>query len=270
MLPGGALFEGTSVQGMVMSVGKELQVASLTLVIPVYRERVRLADTLRKVSDFMAHEAPLKVDAIFVNDGSPDDSAAFIAEWIETHQAHNMRLISYARNEGKGFAVKSGVLAATGDVILMSDTDLSTPLNDWHKLRQALANGADIACGSRAVRGSRIGKPPPLHRRVLSRVFNLLVRLAGVHHFKDTQCGFKLFRAGAANEIFNLLRTRRFAFDVEMIALARDLGYRVDEVPVRWDYSDHSTVKVFSSGSRMLFDIARLAAKRVFLGRAKR
>ena len=122
--------------------------------------------------------------------------------------------------------------------------------------------GAAIACGSRAVRGAHILTPPPLHRRVLSRVFNRLVRLAGVHGMRDTQCGFKLFRREAAREVFSRSRIDRFAFDVEIIALARDLGYRVVEVPVSWDYGGHSTVRIFSSGGRMLLDVLLLALRR--------
>ena len=241
----------------------------LTLVIPVYKEHKRLEQTLREMKAFMAEESAVEIDVVFVDDGSPDDSAVLINALIAENGAHNMRLIRYPVNQGKGYAVKTGIQAAEGDLILMSDADLSTPLQDWRPLKAAIDEGADIACGSRAVRGSRIGKPPPLHRRILSRVFNLLVWMAGVHDFRDTQCGFKLFRAEVAKELFERMRTRRFAFDVELIALARDLGYRVAEVPVRWDYSGHSTVKVFSSGGRMLWDIFWLAVRRVFLGKAK-
>ena len=241
----------------------------LTLVIPVYKEHKRLEATLRDVTAFMAEDASVKVDAVFVDDGSPDESATIINALIANRKDPDMRLIRYADNQGKGYAVKTGVLVAEGDLILMSDADLSTPLQDWRPLRAALDAGADIACGSRAVHGSRIGKPPPLHRQILSRIFNLLVWMAGVHDFRDTQCGFKLFRAEIAKELFGRLRTRRFAFDVELIALARDLGCRVAEVPVRWDYSGHSTVKVFSSGGRMLWDVSMLAVRRLFMGKAK-
>ena len=245
----------------------ESKLLSLTLVIPVYKESVRLLGALEEVAAFIAQEAPRRVDAIFVNDGSPDDSAGIIERWVAQNPGCGMRLISYTDNQGKGYAVKTGMLAARGELMLMSDTDLSTPLREWRKLLAAIEAGADIACGSRAVRGSLIGKQPPLHRRLLSRIFNWLVHLAGVRGIRDTQCGFKLFKAAPCREVFGRLRTRRFAFDVEMLALAQDLGYRVDEVAVRWDYSDHSTVKVFSSGSRMLYDVARLALRRMFLGR---
>ena len=241
----------------------------LTLVIPVYREHRRLQESIRQIADFIASEERVAVDALFVDDGSPDDSAAIINALITDRDDPQMRLLRYPVNQGKGHAVKTGVLAAEGDLILMSDADLSTPLGDWPKLKAALDAGADIACGSRAVQGAHIGKPPPLHRRLLSRLFSMLVHMAGVRGIRDTQCGFKLFRAEAAKAVFGRLRIKRFAFDVEMIVVARDMGYKVEEVPVNWDYRGHSTVRVFSSGSRMLLDVFLLAMRRLFFGRGK-
>jgi len=242
----------------------------LTLVIPIYKEHRRLAESLRKVVSFVEGAKDVVVDVIFVDDGSPDKCAEMIQNLLSTSGVPRLQLIRYPVNRGKGYAVKTGVLAARGDLILMSDADLSTPLEDWVRLKASIDAGADIACGSRAVCGAHIGKPPPPLRRVLSRLFNLFVRVAGGRGIRDTQCGFKLFRAGPAREVFGRLRTRRFAFDVEMIALARDLGYRVEEVPVNWDYRGHSTVKVFSSGGRMLLDVFLLAARRLILGKSRR
>ena len=244
----------------------------LTLVMPVYKEHKRLDKSVRQVTAFMAaeRENDIEVEVIFVDDGSPDDSAAIMNTIIADLEDPGIRLMRYERNQGKGFAVKTGIAEAAGDLILMSDTDLSTPLEDWRRLKDAIDAGADIACGSRAVHGAHIGKAPPLHRRVLSRVFNILVRLSGVHGIRDTQCGFKLFRHDPAKEIFSRLRIKRFAFDVEMIAMARDFGYKVVEVPVNWDYSGHSTVRIFSSGGRMLFDVFMLAVRRMVFGKNKR
>lgn len=240
---------------------------TLTVVIPVYCEHRRLLSSLRKVSAFIAGAREVTADAIFVDDGSPDSTPEVISAYLTERNDPQMRLIRYEVNRGKGFAVRTGVLASSGDLVLMSDADLSTPLEDWRALYRAIENGADVACGSRAVSGARIGQPPPLHRRMLSRVFNVLVSAAGVRGIRDTQCGFKLFRAEAAREIFRRLRTERFAFDVEMIAVARDLGYRVEEVPVNWDYSGHSTVRLFSSGGRMVWDVFLLAVRRTIFGK---
>lgn len=234
---------------------------SLTLVLPVYNEAVLLPKTFASVCAFI-DGCSLKTDVIFVNDGSPDDSGKILKSLIRWSKRTNIRLIQYKKNQGKGYAVKTGILAAKGDFILMSDTDLSTPLTEWVKLKNAIDQDAAMACGSRAVAGADMGKPPPLHRRMLSKVFNLLVHMAGVRGIRDTQCGFKLFTRPAAQKIFSSLRTNRFAFDVEAIARARDLGFQVVEIPVHWDYSGHSTVKVFSSGSRMLWDLLRLVFRR--------
>ena len=236
--------------------------SSLTIVIPVYKEAPRLPASLESIRTFAQRDTGMEVEVIFVDDGSPDDSVAIIAAYIAQHNLTNFRQISYQPNRGKGYAVKTGILAATGDLVLMSDTDLSTPLDDFAKLKSALDAGADIACGSRAVAGAHIGVKPPLRRRISSRVFNLLVRMAGVRGIRDTQCGFKLFRTPAAKHIFGMMRTERFAFDVEMIAKARKLGYKLVEVPVTWNYSDNSTVRLLSSGSRMVFDIGLIVLRR--------
>jgi len=245
-------------------VGDSIREEHLTLVIPVYKEQHRLAETLDKVTAFMDAAPRGQVDTVFVDDGSPEESEVAISGLIKARTDPRICLLRYPENQGKGFAVKTGVLAAEGDLILMSDADLSTPLEDWRRLYAAIRAGADIACGSRAVPGAHVGRPSPIHRRLLSRVFNRMVRLAGVQGFRDTQCGFKLFKADVAKRIFARLRVRRFAFDVEVIALARDMGYRVVEVPVNWDYSGSSTVRLFSSGCRMLFDLLQLAVRRVF------
>jgi len=216
----------------------------LTLVLPVYKEARRLQATLEKVSDFI-REFDGRAEAVFVVDGSPDNSDEIIRTYIDRNESLPLRMISYPHNQGKGFAVKTGVLESHGDVILMTDTDLSTPLRDYYKLRKGLEEGADIVCGSRAVAGAEIGETPPLLRRLLSRIFNILVRLSGVQGIRDTQCGFKLFKAEPAKLIFSRMSIRAFAFDVEMIARARASGFKVVEVPVHWDYSEHSTVRVF-------------------------
>ncbi|MDD2598063.1 MAG: glycosyltransferase family 2 protein [Kiritimatiellae bacterium] len=238
----------------------------LSIILPVYREARRLKDSLATVAAFVT-SVEGGAEAIFVNDGSPDQSAEMISQYMAEHPQLPMQLISLPHNQGKGAAVKKGVLAARGDLILMSDTDLSSPLEDYRLLLAGVEQGADIVCGSRAIAGADIGENPPLLRRFLSRLFNVLVRAAGVHGIQDTQCGFKLFKAKPAKMIFERMCIQGFAFDVEMIARAQASGFKVMEVPVRWDYSGHSTVRVFTHGSRMLLDVLLLAIKRVFKGK---
>lgn len=242
-----------------------ISMVELTIVLPVYREARRLNHSLESVAEFVnSYEGG--AEAIFVNDGSPDNSAAVIRQYMEDHPDYPIKLISYDLNQGKGFAVKKGVMASEGEFVLMSDTDLSTPLKDCRKLMKGIADGADIVCGSRAVLGAEIGDNPPLLRRMLSRVFNILVRTSGVHGIRDTQCGFKLFKTSVAQLLFAKMQIKGFAFDVELIARAKASGFKVTEVPVHWDYSGHSTVRVFTHGSRMLFDVFGLAVKRVCRG----
>lgn len=242
---------------------------SLTIVIPVYNETILLKKSFQSILTFL-NQVTFPTDVIFVNDGSPDQSKAMLEELIQTSGRPDLQLISYPKNKGKGYAVRTGVLAAKGNYILMSDTDLSTPLAEWEKLKTVMDSGVQFVCGSRAVSGADIGEKAPLHRRILSKIFNLLVHLAGVQGIQDTQCGFKLFEGEAARVVFPLMRTNRFAFDVEMIAIARAKGYRVEEVPVHWDYRGHSTVRVFSSGFRMLVDLLRLVGRRLTGGLIKK
>jgi len=234
----------------------------LSVVVPAYNEAARIDAALDRLAAFARSETEAVVRVVLVDDGSTDDTAARIASRIAAWPF--ARLVSLPRNRGKGAAVQAGVLAcAEAEWILMSDVDGSAPLEQWRVLRAALEAGADFACGSRAVPGARIGTPPPRLRRLLGRVFNRLVAVAGVRDIGDTQCGFKLFRGAEARRVFPLLRSLGFAFDVELIALARACGYRVVEVPVAWDYEGHSTVSLFSNGPAMLVDLARIALRRL-------
>ena len=237
--------------------------SSLTVVIPVYNESILLEQSFSSIRSFIHRERDVSVDVIFVDDGSPDNSYELLKDLVKRSDiANHCEILHYDKNRGKGYAVRKGILAAGGSYILMSDFDLSTPLEQWRKLKHALDMGADFAIGSRAVLGAQIGHKAPFHRRILSKVFNLLVHWAGVKGIRDTQCGFKLFRRGPAHRVFEALRTARFAFDVEMIAVARLYGFKVAEIAVRWDYSGHSTVRIFSSGFRMIWDLMRLVLRR--------
>ncbi len=222
----------------------------LALVVPAYNEARRLPDTLAAISDFRANEPHITLDVILVDDGSTDNTPQLAAA------DPTIRLLRLPRNIGKGAAVQHGILnAADSDLILMSDTDCSAPLLQWRLLKQAIDAGADIAIGSRRLPGSLLIAPPPLLRRVASRIFSQLIRLAGVRGIRDTQCGFKLFRTPVALQLFPQLQCPRFAFDVELLARAQRAGYTVAEVPIAWNYAGHSSVNLLSHGSRMLLDL---------------
>lgn len=232
-------------------------VVDLSVVIPAYNEAHRLPGTVREIVSFLSGRSGAW-EVIVVSDGSTDAPARALAGFLG--DGAPVRLIEQEPNLGKGAAVRRGVLAARGGRILFSDADLATPIEELGKLEARLAAGADVAIASRHLPGSRIETPQPFLRRMSGRVFRWLVRaLTGVGT-PDTQCGFKMFTAPAAREIFSRSREDRFAFDVEVLCIARDLGMRVEGVPVVWRDSGESRVRLARDARSMLRALGELAA----------
>lgn len=235
--------------------------AALSLVIPSYNEErrlPRLAAALRDsaTSDLAAAGLDL-VEAIVVDDGSLDTSSDVLRqEQMTTPRLEP--LIREGANEGKGAAVAAGTMVARGDLILVSDVDLAAPLREAGKLRAALDDGADIAIGSRALEPGRV-TGIPLRRRLMGRAFNRLVRVLSGLPYRDTQCGFKLFRAPVARSLLAEQVTPGFAFDVELLMRARRRGLRVAEVPIEYHHDPDSSIAAASVSGRMAWDVARLA-----------
>ena len=228
---------------------------ALSIVIPAYNEAARLPATLQHALDFL-RTWPAGGEVIVVDDGSTDGTASIVED--RKHGVPFARLIQNAHNRGKGYSVRRGVLEARGELILFSDADESTPIVEASRLAAALqTSAADVAVGSRYTTGAQIECPQPLSRRALGWLFRRVVRLFGVRRVSDTQCGFKMFRREAARKIFALQRIDGFAFDVEVLMLARRLGYRVVEVPIKWRESPGSTVRPIRDGLRMLADLCR-------------
>jgi len=212
---------------------------SLTLVVPAYNEEKRLPVSLARVAEWLGSRGPaLAVEVLVVDDGSSDRTAA-VAEKTAAGLGLDARVIRLPENRGKGAAVRAGVLEAAGDHVLVTDADLSTPIEEVEKL---LSAGAPVAIGSRAVDATLVKQRQSLFRVASGKVFNLLVRLLVVSGIRDTQCGFKLFTREAAREVFARATVDRFAFDVEALLLARRLGYRIAEVPVLWFNSPDTRV----------------------------
>jgi dolichyl-phosphate beta-glucosyltransferase len=228
---------------------------SLSIVIPAYNEERRLPGTLERIR---AHVGGPGYDAeiIVVDDGSRDGTLKTVRKLRDSMPF--LRDVSYGANRGKGYAVRAGVAAATKDAILFSDADLSTPIEDLEKLWGWYGRGWDVVIASRALPGSLREKRQPLYRELMGDVFRWLVSLLVVRGFRDTQCGFKLFRASAARRIFERVRTDGFAFDVEVLMRARELGYRTAEVPVVWRDSPASRVRPVRDSARMLLDLLRM------------
>jgi dolichyl-phosphate beta-glucosyltransferase len=202
---------------------------SISIVIPAFNEEKRLPFTLASVTRYLKGSFWEFSEIVVVDDGSRDNTA----QEAETAGA---RVLRNRRNYGKGYSVRRGILDAKGDWVLFSDADLSTPIEEVETLWSAVERkGALCAIGSRALERSLIGVHQPVFRETMGRIFNLLVRLETGLPFQDTQCGFKLFEASVAREIFGRQRLDGFGFDVEVLFIAKHRGCRTVEVPVQWN-----------------------------------
>ncbi|HMF07686.1 MAG TPA: dolichyl-phosphate beta-glucosyltransferase [Thermoanaerobaculia bacterium] len=228
-----------------------------SLVIPAFNERARIEACVQGVADWIAGDpARWSWEVLIVDDGSTDGTKP-AAERAAQKAGLAMTVVRNELNRGKGRAVRTGVLASTGDPILVSDVDLSTPLTEWVKLAAPLATHP-IVIGSRALREDLVRRKQPLYRRVLGRAGNLLVRLLAVPGIHDTQCGFKLFQGDVARELFRVARIDGFAYDMEILYLARRRGLAIAEVPVLWFNSPESKVSVMRDALPTLWDLLRL------------
>ena len=232
---------------------------SLSLVIPAYNESSRIPDSLQSIGRYLETCAFNPVEVIVVDDGSRDGTAeaAISAGGAIRASGRELRVISNPNNRGKGYSVQRGMQEARHDWLLCSDADLSTPIAELDRLMAAAEGGCDVAIGSRALDRSLIGARQPLYRETLGRVFNLNVRLLTGLPLADTQCGFKLFSRQAARQIAARQRLAGFGFDVEQLYLARKLGFRIAEVPVRWNNDADSSVTLLS-GLRAFADVWRV------------
>jgi dolichyl-phosphate beta-glucosyltransferase len=228
---------------------------SYSIVIPAYNEGERLGATLEKVLGYL-REQRWNAEVIVVNDGSRDNTAALVREFAETNPI--LRLVENPGNRGKGYAVRNGMMNARGQVVVFSDADLSSPIEELPKLLAALASGADIAIGSRWLRTELQTQRQSRHRQLFGRVFNLLLRIILGLRFKDTQCGFKAFTRQASQTILPLQRIERWGFDPEILFLARKFGFRVDEVPVVWGHSGDTRIHPVVDGARMFWELLRI------------
>ena len=226
-----------------------------SIVIPAYNESARLRATLDKV---LVHIQSRGWDAevLVVNDGSTDDTAQIVQGY--SAQSRAVRLIENPGNRGKGFSVRNGILHANGEVILFSDADLSSPIEESDKLFAALDAGADIAMGSRWLRVDLQTQRQPIHRQLFGRIFNLALRIILGLQYRDTQCGFKAFTRRAAHTIFPLQHIERWGFDPEILYLARKFGLKVEEVPVKWAHRDGTRINPLRDGIRMFGEMLKI------------
>ena len=191
-----------------------------------------------------------------MNDGSRDNTAQIVRQFAQQYPA--LRLLENPGNRGKGYSVRNGMLHANGSILLFSDADLSSPIEEAQKLFAAITSGADVAIGSRWVQSSLQTERQPLYRQLFGRIFNLMLRITLSLKFKDTQCGFKAFTRTAAQKIFALQQIERWGFDPELLYLAKKFGFKVVEVPVVWGHSGGTRISPLRDGTRMFLEMLRV------------
>jgi glycosyltransferase involved in cell wall biosynthesis len=229
----------------------------LSIIIPAYNESARIEKTLDRVMSCVAEQG-WDAEVLVVDDGSTDGTTQIVHRWMEAHP--RLHLIKNNGNRGKGFSVRNGLLQAAGEVVMFTDADLSAPMEEAELLMAAIADGADVAIGSRWMDKTRQTIHQPLYRRFFGRCFNWVTRMVMGLPFKDTQCGFKAFKRPAAQIIFRLQRIERWGFDPEILFIARKLGYEIREVPVTWGHDERSRMSYLKDGMKMLEEMAIIRA----------
>jgi len=219
-----------------------------SIIIPAYNEGQRITATLDKILAYISQQN-WNAEVIVVDDGSRDQTPAIVRGYAQKNPA--VRLLQNPGNRGKGYSVRNGMLNARGDLLLFSDADLSSPIYEANKLFAALADGAEVAIGSRWLRSELQTERQPFYRQLFGRVFNLHLRIMLGLKFKDTQCGFKAFTARAAQALFSRQKIERWGFDPELLFLARKLGLPVREIAVEWAHDERSKVSYLKDGLHM-------------------
>lgn len=241
-------------------------IITLSVVIPAYNEAMRIERTLAGAKEYLDTRGA-NYEILVVDDGSSDNTPEVVTAWAKAHHASNyVRVLRYDSNRGKGYAVRHGILRASGERILFMDADLATPMEEISKLEAAIDADPDnivYAIGSRDIHGKDLMVRQPWYREKLGRLFNNVVQLLATPGIIDTQCGFKLLPREAARSLFSRCTLDGFSFDVEAIFVARRLGYQVTEVPVRWAHQEGAAAftskgKYLLHGLKMIADLMKI------------
>lgn len=222
----------------------------LSIIIPAHNEEKRLLPSLYRIDAFLQAQ-PYTAEVIVVENGSSDRTAEVVAAFAELHPYTRLLQVE---TRGKGLAVKAGMLAASGDYRFICDADLSMPIEELPRFFQPEYRDFDVLIGSREAEGAqRIGEP--FKRHLMGRIANFLITLTTVPNCKDTQCGFKLFKRGAAEALFNAQQMNGIGFDIELLYLARKRGYSIAEVPITWYYDADSRMRLFQDSLHLLLEL---------------
>ncbi|MBI1370709.1 MAG: glycosyltransferase [Planctomycetes bacterium] len=227
---------------------------ALSIIVPAYNETRRIAQSLDLLRHYAAH-ALGRIEVIVVDDGSTDGTASLVEQYRPGDM--KLRLIVNPVNSGKGYSVRRGMLEATGDALLMCDADMSTPITEVQKMLPLLSDFG-VVIGSRAMHDSVLDPPQTFLRWLMNWIFRVVRRSIMLRDVYDTQCGFKLFRRDVARRVFGLAVDNGFAFDCEVLALSRKLGYDIAEVGVVWRNDADSTVRPLRDSFRMLVSLFKI------------
>jgi len=223
-----------------------------SIILPAYNESSRIGASLEKALAFV-RERQWNVEIIVVNDGSVDDTAAIVERFVEN--APELRMLENPGNHGKGYSVRNGMLNARGDILLFSDVDFSSPIQESLKLISAIEQGADVAFGSRWLLAETQTRRQSLLRQFVGRAYNVLLRLVLGLPYKDTQCGFKACTRRAAEIIFTRQQIEGWGFDPELLFIARKFGLKMTEVAVEWANDDRSKINPIVDGMKMFYEL---------------
>lgn len=231
---------------------------NLSIIIPAFEEEERVGVSITKILNYIKDEN-LDAELIIVDDGSKDKTTEVSEKACAEFPEIPTKVIRYTENRGKGFAVKTGLEAAQGDIALFSDADLSTPIEELPKLVAPIENGDyDVTFGSRALDRTLIGEHQPWRREQGGKVFNLIVRLATRLPFWDTQCGFKAFNMKKFRPLLEVMQIERFGFDVEYLFVANLHNLKLKEIPVRWNHDERTKVDVFRDSQKMFNEVRQI------------
>lgn len=230
----------------------------ISIIVPAYNEEARLGNTIARILEYMDSNE-LSGELIIVDDGSTDNTPDIARQQLARNGNVCSRVIEYGENRGKGYAVREGLKAATGEIALFSDADLSTPIDELPKLAEPIRRDEyDVTFGSRALDRSLIGTHQPWRREQGGKVMNLIIRLMSGLKFADTQCGFKAFKMEKFRPLLDSFTIDRFGFDVEFLYVAQRHGLRLKEIPVRWNNVEGSKVDVIRDTRRMFTELAEI------------
>lgn len=224
----------------------------ISVVIPAYNEEKRIEPTLKKVINYLENNFD-KYEIIVVDDCSTDNTNKIVSKY----KKNNIKILRNKKNKGKGYSVKRGIQNAKYPLVLFSDSDLATPIEELGEFMNHIKE-YDIIIASRNMKESYIKVKQPLYRQFMGKTFPLLVNLIALRGFKDTQCGFKLFKTDIAKKIVSLQTLKGFSFDVEILFIAKKLGYKIKEVPVVWIDKEDSKVSPIKDSIKMLVDLFKI------------